>query len=63
MPDELAISVASLVQSANAPPSFDTSESNDAAPVTRSPSLSKTGNVTLYATAFCGTGLASPLAI
>ena len=63
MPELVAISVASFEQSAKVPPSFDISESRPAAPVTKSPSASRIGNVILYAVFLIGKGLASMLDI
>src|SRR5262245_18161568 len=63
IPDAVAISVASFVQSAKVPPSLLTSESRPAAPVTKSPSASRIGKLTRYATFLCGTGRASVEAI
>jgi len=54
MPELVAISDASLVQSANVPRSLLISESSAAAPVTRSPSASRMGNTTVNATPLLG---------
>ena len=52
MPELVAISVASLVQSVNSPASMLTSESNPVAPVTKSPSASSMGKMTDWAVFF-----------
>src|SRR5574343_634456 len=58
MPEDVAISVASFVQSAKVSPFLLTSESGVVAPVTRSPSASSIGKTTVHGAPYTGYGSA-----